>query len=673
MRRKISLAVKVRWMSLPSNIEALLLGAEANACVALKRWEQARELYRRALEIAPEAIDPEQPARLAFLTEDYEALPPLIERMEEGPARLWAAVLEVARGGCPEEDSWIDDAEFHKLYIGYILNGQGRREEAEPLWLEPGQTFAKCWELRALGKWMLGGKESDCQLCQEARAKLQLEEYPVCDDCWALATNEDFTLEVMRGEHPELLERLEELTGEPIDVDPDYGRTYEPRLPGWRPPPEEPLLELTALSELLDCLDEEARRCWDLATEESGRELPTGDTLWRVLKDKLDSGEDNTLATAFQLSPPESDLIWTLNIARWDRGLWGYEESDLVSPRDLAIALVWYAESDGRSEHVARVRSRTWLNGHRLTSGQRKEFERLLSQKTDDLYLRYLLSNEAENKTQAMERMLWFLKHHPGLCHHHRLYFGGQLNGPDSQHQLICAWSEVLRERPSEPEVMKSVASFLSGSENELQLALLKRAADLNPGNPGRSWDVALHYGLSAKYDSRSGRHRFAEAARWALEAERIEVDRDMRLYYLGENALYWGVLSGEWDLLEKVAERYLKHFDEATPDPDGGAYGDYPAGMGYTGLGHVAFGRGDLKLAGEHLLRSVEDCWEYPPLGLANKLLKAGETEVLLEFLRSLTWLDCPELEEWISSLESGETDFTMTWTPDDLQDWCE
>ena len=143
-----------------------------------------------------------------------------------------------------------------------------------------------------------------------------------------------------------------------------------------------------------------------------------------------------------------------------------------------------------------------------------------------------------------------------------------------------------------------------------------------------------------------------------ALELEASRVSGGRRLLFLPEMAKL-ALWMGNLEKAEQYAAEAL-HLTRLSPRDFGEAIHD-----GNMVLGLVALGRNDAKSAKEHLLAAAgsggshEMAFTGPNLTLAAELLRLGEREVVVEYLRAIRtfWVRGRNLlDEWIRRIQSGE-----------------
>lgn len=646
--------------SLPSIIEALLAKAQADAAAALRDFGGAAGLYEKARGLDAKSVEGEQLARLYFLSENWDALSVLLPSLEEGRRVIWHAVLSARRGSKVDFPTPAYEADFDSVYRAYLMSIQDQPAEARTHWMEYLRTVQESWERGFVGRALLNLEPAQCCGCQEKPAVDYLHDRPVCSPCRAFVEGPDF-IEAMKGKDPEKVRLIENLSGEPFEPQDISDMAQSNKPPNWRPGPEEPILELPDVPPLIEFLDAEATASWNRArrfAQESGVLEPCH--LWRALLELPDSAYDvlsrEDLLVIREAIPKELDLRWVLNLARWGAGLFPFRESPMVSPLDLLLALTWTLPSKMRSLAVLRAR----VSEQGCSDRQRGEFERLIKERPHDLYLRVMVSGRPDGVEPPvlLERMLWFISHHPEHIEHCGLSPG--LCRPDVQQKIVEAWCEAVRTQPSRVGVLTGAADFFAYEQPQLRLELYRRAAELEPNGFGHPFSVADSYRRLAELAKHGEKAEgfLREAVVWMERALEHVSDPEERCELLYD-ALGFAFDGKAWKKVASLAkELQATSGDEKRPD-------EFWTHKVEMALGHVALESGDLLSARRHLVDSVggqcqpgDDAFA-PSMGLAKKLLDLGEQTVVLEYfaLCAKFWkCGTAFLGEWTAQVRAGE-----------------
>jgi tetratricopeptide (TPR) repeat protein len=345
---------------------------------------------------------------------------------------------------------------------------------------------------------------------------------------------------------------------------------------------------------------------------------------------------------------------YTLEVTAWNLK---------YSPPDILPALPLYRKLLlGREEDAAIALA---LHGGKLTDDEAGSLEASTLDQPDDLALRIALlgyysqrqsTSDAHRKSRlphvlaVIER--WPRSHIAGTPFAHLI--DRHRDGRDFE-IAKAAWLRQIEANPNDPRVMGNAANFFLHEDPTKAGELLRRARDLDPGNPEWSQRIGHLYSLEEiRADEAAGRD-------WAAMAL-AEMERGLReangsldhLHSVAGEAFK----AGELAKARAYASELLQKAD--LTDPGTAIF------YGNQVLGLVCLAEGDVATAKTHLLESGKTVGSPvlgsfgPDMDLANGLLGAGERVAVLEYLRlcSNFWtMGREKLTLWKDEIERGGT----------------
>lgn len=649
-----------------SSIEALLLVARADASANVGDFENALQLYQDAWVRDSASIDCEQLLRLCFLTENWSEFSRRLPDVPEQRRAMWSAVLEVATTETLSSQ-WDGTAQkqFDAVYLAYLANAQGAVAEAQGAWKSYLGEVQESWEYHTVSRWRLAHQPANCGMCLDKAATHYQHGHPLCAGCHAWASDETAFLEALKAATPEQIRLLENLSGQPYEPYEPLGDFVDPFFRP-KPQPDAPLAELKELEPLLDAMDKEARAFWDRAKElaqSAGEELAALH-LWSALLEETECVEvlriqEDELSKIREEVPTETDLVWLLNLARWDGALMPQRRNDNISPVNLLCACQWSLppRADSKAE------SHAFLTANALVEPQLSEFERILERRPDEPYLRLVLSRhfKAAERDKEVERYLWFVRHYPEYSQHAHSPLA-----PRYQRAVTEAWAEKVLAHPNHVGVLTGAIHFFCYPHQLLRLRLRQRVAELEP-EALHVIQVAWAYeSLAENLKPGVERQNHLRAALQWIERAIAVLPQFERYTYL-EEAMHAAQELPDWDKLESFATKVL-----SLASADAELERDYDVGVvrqAHLAMAQAALQREDRKTAISHLSTAVKDAeaidYTYDP-ELVSKMEERSDPEAVRRHLDMATaseqWI-LRRLKRWLAMLKAGETP--------DLNDW--
>jgi hypothetical protein len=302
----------------------------------------------------------------------------------------------------------------------------------------------------------------------------------------------------------------------------------------------------------------------------------------------------------------------------------------------------------------------TWSNlvtrGSRLDEAAALQLEVAVAQNPHDdeqraVLVGWLFPRQADPRWRECRRghVLWFVEHHPGTK------FAGTPHAtfhpvvdPDGFTAASDLWRKHVDEHARDARVLANAARFFSFAEPARARRLLKQARALEPSEP--EWMSEL---------ARELRHCDEWPEVLALYEQLIATGPTQRRLYLGD-AAEAALRTGDRAKARALAGQLLESIPSQEPWNRGNAIF-----QGHAILGAVALAEGDVARAREHLLASGRTDGSPqldsfgPELDLADRLLQAGETAAVLEFLGLCEkfWKPGKErLERFATAIRRGE-----------------
>ena len=502
-------------------------------------------------------------------------------------------------------------------------------------------------------------------MCQVAPAAGFQRELPVCSQCGALLEDPDWFKAALKGEDSNAIQLLENLSGETFDEPFDMDEMFPHQIKAEATPL---MRRLEEVEDFYPHFSPELKTCWDDATDFARRaeeELKPGH-LWEVLhrypdslgkyihKDSLQTDRD-----LYKSHDGEADLLRILNIARWWDGL-----NPNGSSSEISLGTVYRSLAYGYDESHSRFyASMVSILGIGCNALQAAEFERLLEESPDDIFLRLVLTHYGTGETAAglNRHTLWLVNHQPHLAEGNT---AGVLwlTSPQGFRTMLEAWIGALERNPSKPMVLAKAGGFFTFSQPLLALKLYQRAAELEPEESLHRKHIAHALeGLAREALNPMARNQLLlEATEWCERSLEQIQDPNHRSHFLVD-AVSYAFRAEDWTRVESFAKELL---DSA------GAEADWNRGnslhCAHLALGHLALNSEDREQAKFHLLAAgeIEGSPQLksfgPHFGLARRLLALGEMEVVSQYLRLCqNFWDSGQsyLEAWLAQLKAGQT----------------
>jgi hypothetical protein len=314
--------------------------------------------------------------------------------------------------------------------------------------------------------------------------------------------------------------------------------------------------------------------------------------------------------------------------------------------------------------------------------------------------------HDAKAKAAFGQHALWIIEHRPksGLTQEARL---DPILNTEAYNKGRELWLKHISDHPDDPDILWNAAEYFLIFEKDLAEQYLLKGEELEPNNSSWSEQLAHFYQLKAQtanYEASSKRGLLSrlfgprpkkeeneakvaeakeakeKAAAEAKEAEKkaaaakreaaqkafaaaesalAQVIGDPRqtFYLLGDTAKA-AFEAGDMTKAEAYASQLLRQAPLYRQDWN---YGN-AIHEAHTVLGKIALQAGDTKKAAEELIESGKTPGSPqlnsfgPSMSLAKALLKAGEREAVLEYLRLCKnfWKQ-ETLDRWIAAIEAG------------------
>ncbi|MFK7778177.1 MAG: hypothetical protein QM501_08660 [Gimesia sp.] len=314
------------------------------------------------------------------------------------------------------------------------------------------------------------------------------------------------------------------------------------------------------------------------------------------------------------------------------------------------------------------MRNRTLaMSGGRLTEQEASSLEKRVEQNPQDVdarlqllgfYFRKQVGDSAAQKTNQ-EHIVWFIQNEPefdvlatpfGLLYE-KVNAIGYSQGKE-------AWLDQLRTDPENLKLLENSAKYFMLSNSELAEESLLKGRALDSDNP--KWPVALGQLYSLKMKTLSGdeEQSTAEKALGQLEiAYRLsaKMGQDSLLSELAKVALVAQETTKAREYAELMLSKDDSHENRGNNIHDGNIT-----------LGKIAIAAGDVETAKSSLINAGKTPGSPPldsfgpDMALAKELLKHGEKDAVLEYLRlcSTFWKSGRDrLVSWIEMIQNDQT----------------
>lgn len=335
------------------------------------------------------------------------------------------------------------------------------------------------------------------------------------------------------------------------------------------------------------------------------------------------------------------------------------------------LLLAAYDEKGAFGQEDAGARA---AEGGNLSSQEARKLEEQLAADPDDLPLRtkllgyyFLRAYESESaRRERQKHIVWIIRNHPeaevaGLPF---VYLDPWLDG-DSYDQARRLWLEQIESHEDDPAVIGNAANFFFLGDIDLSEELLQKARKLEPENPEWSGRLGRLYALRMTSEPSNLRKAYAARSLAHLESSLVDTtDRLYRFYLLSDLAK----TAFEAEQGEK-ARAYADELIELAPQyRDNWNYGN-AVHHGNLILGRLALRSGDRSEAKGYLIQAAKTPGSPqlksfgPSMTLAKELLREGEKETVIEYLKLCAqfWESGRgQLTKWIDIIETnGEPDF--------------
>lgn len=303
------------------------------------------------------------------------------------------------------------------------------------------------------------------------------------------------------------------------------------------------------------------------------------------------------------------------------------------------------------------------MAGHRLGAKEAEALEAAVAKQPDDLSARTKLlgyyfgsrprSDEARQKQRG--HVLWIIRNHPEAVILGLPYAGiDAILDPAGHQEAKKLWLEQIDAHPQSATMLGSAAKFVVFSDKALAEELLKKAANLEPGDPQWPDQLGQLYSLQSGPDSAV--HALA-AFEKAQAAEPEDIFKFYRLDKLAKAALKAGEV-------EKAAGYANESLKAAARFPKDWNHGN-AIHHGNNVLGRIALKQGDLKLAADYLLKAGTTPGSPqlgsfgPNMSLAKELLEKDQREPVLQYFelcRKFWKMGGERLDQWTKDVKAGQ-----------------
>lgn len=312
-----------------------------------------------------------------------------------------------------------------------------------------------------------------------------------------------------------------------------------------------------------------------------------------------------------------------------------------------------------------------------LTPPEVRLVENKLKKTPDDLEARRQLLKYYNSEPRTAQKLagrtrqrIWFVQNHPEKSDEEVLGFAPYLDKEDEEYIAIkTEWLKQVQLKPDNLKVRLNAAEFIGNQSDEAE-KLLSDGINLFPENIEFPSKLFAFYNektsetkdLKLYENSQLKAYEIGEKTLALLKKERSRVRDDKRADIMPELALLAFKLE-KYDRAKQLANEANLEFGA---DDTRIGYGTI-VHKGNIILGKIAFRENNLEKAKEHLLISVRvplrlkyGSVAYPDLELAEELLKKGEKETVLEFLKlceGLIGTDTESLKKWQKEIGQGKT----------------
>lgn len=642
-------------------ILALLAKARADTEIALGDLDSGFEIYKTVLKELPE-IAGESLLRLSFLLGQQFPNEDFLEGLDGQRRDFWRAVFEARRGSHRESLEFEAESTSDLAYLG-LLYPPPRQDEALQVWMHYLETVESGWERAFVAEEVLKRRPSTCQMCRTAQAIDFGRDQPLCSRCRQLLQDPNWLKETLKGEDPAAIQLLENLSGEtfegPVDMDDLLPQAARGR--------DVPLVKrLEKLKPFYPLFESTLKECWDEALEMVGgvQDEMKPHHLWSALHRHGDSLSQavhhETIERGRYLysgGDGDADLLRVLNIARWWDVLNPNSKSSEISLGSVYRSLAYCFDETRQTMFTSLIR----MIGMGCNARQAAEFEKLLQENPDDIFLRIVLCDyaNAESFNKVNPHNLWLVNHHPHLADPTSagsLWLGS----PDEFQVMLIAWSEAVRQNLDNPRILSKAGSFFGLSQPLLSLKLAQKAAMLGPEEATYRMTVghAMESIAREALNPRARTRLLMKAVAWCEEALENHEDSDLRSIFLVD-AVSYALRAGDHSRVERFAKELL---DQPASEQNWNRGNSLHCA--HLALGHLALNNDHLEQAKTHLLAAadIEGSPQLksfgPHFGLARRFLALGELEVVAQYLqlcRGFWFSGQAFLDAWLGELKAG------------------
>ena len=260
----------------------------------------------------------------------------------------------------------------------------------------------------------------------------------------------------------------------------------------------------------------------------------------------------------------------------------------------------------------------------------------------------------AEAQVNDRKQIMWIIKNRPEAEIAGLPYCKiDAIMDQDGYNEAKLLWLDQTKAHPQNPVIYGNAAQFFLIHDNDIAEGLLKQAQKVEPNNPKWSEQLGQLYALEG------GKGTAAKALAQFEKAQAddtSDISRFARLDSLAKSALEAGDL-------KKAAQYANELLETAQKYPKDWNYGN-AIHHGNNVLGRIALKQGDIKQAGEYLLKAGQTPGSPsldtfgPNMSLAKELLEKNEKDVVLQYFelcRKFWKMGGEKLDNWKSDVSTG------------------
>ena len=311
--------------------------------------------------------------------------------------------------------------------------------------------------------------------------------------------------------------------------------------------------------------------------------------------------------------------------------------------------------------------TRLYLEGEQLSATSAEQLEDRLKTKGDDFATRLKLACYYSGKRYLDKEMgggftrhaMWLIENAPdapGIGNHVRMF--AHTDGIDITKESGDLWLKQVDAYEGNVEVIANAADVFLLAERDRAEDLFRKAVSLERDNPRWPQRLGHLYSLDARpRGSTTAKQARKNAAKSLKSYERaMKLTEERRRRFLYEELANAAYDAGKKRKAAKYANLALDNASFAGQINGDAIY------HGHTVLGLIAMDKGDTQSAKEHLIKSAQHDGSPvlgsfgPKLRLGKRLLDAGETEAVMEYidLCAKFWRnDRGELDKWRALVE--------------------